>query len=301
MKVLILGSEGFIGKHLVRFYLDKKCTVSGCDIIETPQKKEYNYYKLSLLSSDFSELFSNQKFDICINASGSGNVSFSMQHPVSDFEANLQTVIHVLENIKKYNIECKFIHISSAAVYGNPSCLPIPETAQIKPLSPYGWHKYMSELLCLEYSEIYKLKTAFVRPFSVFGPGLKKQLLWDILQKINNATDSIELWGTGNESRDFIYITDLIEAIDLIVKGGELKGEGYNLASGVETTVNYVANKIVSQLDKKINIVFNNQVRIGDPLNWLADLSKIKGLGFKNKIDIDTGIEQYCNWFKQNN
>ncbi|MES2836981.1 MAG: SDR family oxidoreductase [Bacteroidota bacterium] len=301
MKVLILGSEGFIGKHLVNYYSQKKYQVFGCDIIETPEKKEYSYQKISLLSSDFSSLFINKKFDLCINASGSGNVSFSMQHPLSDFEANLQTVIHVLENIKNHNSNCKFIHISSAAVYGNPSSLPVSESAELKPLSPYGWHKYMSELLCVEYAQIYNLNTASVRPFSVFGPGLKKQLLWDISQKINSSTGEIELWGTGKESRDFIFISDLVDAIDIISEKGNLNGEQYNLASSVETTVEYIAKKMVSCLNETIKIKFNNKVRAGDPLNWKADLTKVKSLGFTNKMGIDAGIENYCNWIKSNN
>jgi len=83
----------------------------------------------------------------------------------------------------KFNNKCKYLHISSAAVYGNPKQLPVKETDNCQPLSPYGWHKWMSELICQEYFRLYNIRSLIVRPFSVYGPGLRKQLFWDLYGK----------------------------------------------------------------------------------------------------------------------
>ena len=134
MNVLILGSQGFIGNSLVKHCLAKGYKVTGCDLVEI-NVLDYNYHKVSVLSSDFDALFGEEKFDVCINASGSGNVSYSMLHPLSDFEYNAAAVVKVLDCIRKYQPSCKYLHISSAAVYGNPKKLPILETDLAEPLS----------------------------------------------------------------------------------------------------------------------------------------------------------------------
>src|SRR5688572_8068708 len=128
-KVLVLGSEGFIGKYLTQFFQAKQYNVYGCDLFETSSTSGYNYLKVSRLSPEWDEIFSENKYDVCINAAGSGNVPYSMSHPLIDFEANSLDTIRILEAIRKFNKVCKYLHISSAAVYGNPEQLPIVEDA----------------------------------------------------------------------------------------------------------------------------------------------------------------------------
>jgi UDP-glucose 4-epimerase len=299
MKILILGSEGYIGRHLVSFYLNQNAMVFGADLHEAGSQN-YNYFKTSRLSPEFDELLSAESFDACINAAGSGNVNYSMTHPVSDFEANSLDTIRLLDVLRRHQPQCRYLHISSAAVYGNPDQLPIAETNELKPISPYGWHKLISENICREYTSVYKVPTAIVRPFSVYGPGLKKQLFWDLYQKWLKASDQqpIDLWGTGKESRDFIFITDLVSAFDCVLRDGKFSGEVYNVASGVELTIEDVAEKFVDVMGKKAAINFTHRERSGDPQNWRVDISKIRALGFKPSIDITTGIQALQRWLK---
>lgn len=295
MKILILGSEGFIGRHLTESATKQGWSVVGCDLIEAGATA-YQYHKISLLSADLELLFSEHEYDFCINAAGSGSVPYSLTHPLSDFEANVSSVIHVLEAIRRFNPSCCYLHISSAAVYGNPGQLPIKESDPLGPLSPYGWHKKISEQLCLEYFQQFGIRSAITRPFSVYGPGLRKQLFWDVCQKLLKAQGSLELWGTGKESRDFIYVEDLVQAIWSILENGEMQAEIYNVATGVETTIEDVVRLFVEALKKDVKVIFNQKVRPGDPLHWRADISRLSDLGFSPRFSLGGGIEATAKW-----
>lgn len=298
MKILILGSEGFIGSHCVDFFIVRSNTVFGVDLYEKAAK-QYNYTKLSKLYPEFDEIFSLHSFDAVINAAGSGNVPYSMSHPLIDFEANSLDTIRVLDAIRKHQPECRYIHISSAAVYGNPAKLPVQEFDITVPLSPYGWHKLISEQLCREYVNIYKLQIAIIRPFSVYGPGLKKQLFWDLYKKIQNRKGEIELHGTGEESRDYIYIEDLVSAIGCIIHQEKLNGEIYNVASGTETKIAEVVELFMDALHTPCTFRFNGVVRAGEPLNWYADITNINAIGFLNKYTMQQGMRKLADWMLQ--
>src|SRR5690606_20851190 len=130
--------------------------------------------------------------------------------------------------------------------------------------SPYGWHKYYGELLCKEYHTLYQVRTCFLRPFSVYGPGLRKQLLWDLFPK-SRTSSKIELFGTGNETRDFIYIDDLVQAIALVIEQSPFDACAYNVASGTETSIEEIASSYLRSLNPKAQLSFNNITREGDP------------------------------------
>jgi dTDP-glucose 4,6-dehydratase/UDP-glucose 4-epimerase len=298
MKVLIIGSEGFIGSHCVDFFSASGHLVAGLDLYEQPSRR-YAYTKITRLSPEFDEVFGSNHFDAVINASGSSNVSYSMTHPLSDFEANCLDTIRVLDAIRKYQKDCGYIHLSSAAVYGNPAKLPVQETDLLLPLSAYGWHKLAAENLCREYSSLYKLNIAILRPFSVYGPGLKKQLFWDLFQKSRGRQGKFELFGTGKESRDYIHISDMMRAFALVLEKAAMRGEAYNLASGNETTIAKAVDIFFRALALQPDYCFNGQVRSGDPLNWCADTKKINQLGFSCEIDLPQGLKEVAGWLKE--
>lgn len=299
MTILILGSEGFIGQNLIHYFEEKGHSLYGVDIINY-SKGSYKYHKILSISTDLKAILESTKFDVCINAAGSGNVSFSISSPTTDFTANTADIIFFLENLKTYQPVCKYLHISSAAVYGNPITLPISENYANNPISPYGFHKLMSEIICKEYAQIYNMQIAIVRPFSVYGIGLKKQLLWEISNKLKHA-EEIELFGTGNETRDFIHVRDLCSLMNCIIEKASFECDIYNAASGKEISIKAIAEIFeYSYLGKK-KITFSGIVRDGDPLNWRADISKIHALGYNPMYDIKNGLEQYINWFTENN
>ncbi len=296
MNIIIIGSQGFIGSHLCSFFVSNGHTVLGADILETPANLKYDYVKVSRLSAEWEDLLNVMQFDICINAAGSGNVSYSVSHPVIDFESNTLDVMRILDALRKYQPSCKYLHISSAAVYGNPTSLPINETAQLSPISPYGYHKMMSEIICKEYAHLFKIPIAIVRPFSIYGNGLRKQLIWDICNKIAQ-NDEITLFGTGRETRDFIHISDFVLLIDLIIKNNSFTCEIYNAASGIETSIHDVASIFANYYSSNKKINFSNEVKEGDPVNWRADISEIHKIGFTAKANFEKSILAYIKWF----
>jgi UDP-glucose 4-epimerase len=202
----------------------------------------------------------------------------------------------VLDTIRKNQPACKYLHISSAAVYGNPLRLPVQETDIVAPVSPYGFHKWMSEIVCTEYFKLYDLRIAVMRPFSLYGNGLRKQLLWDLSNKLSKS-DKTELYGTGNETRDFINITDLCTVVDLIAVHGRFENESYNVANGIQTSIRQIADLFEASFPGKKSISFTGERNTHDPLQWHADNSKIKQLGFSPAVKLENGVQDYIQWY----
>ena len=294
MKVLIIGSKGFIGTHLSEFFLLKGHNVYQADVV-TDYTQESHYFLIDSTNSDYKIIFQNNAFDICINCSGAASVPQSLDNPHRDFTLNTSNVFKILDAIRQTQPACKFINLSSAAVYGSPTRQPISENTMCNPMSPYGMHKLMSESICKEFSTHFGLSTCSLRIFSAFGDGLAKQLFWDIAKKAA-LSNSIELYGTGQESRDFIYILDLVEAIDCIVENAEFNGQTINIANGEEHTIKEVASLFLANFKDNKEIVFGGQIREGDPINWKADISKLKRLGYSPKHSLVKGLKNYHSW-----
>lgn len=294
MELLILGSEGFIGSNSVSYFTKRNHEVHCADII---LKEAENYTVINPEFPDFAGLFRNQAYDVCINASGAANVQFSFSHAVVDYTLNVSNVFHLLEAIRKFNPKCKFINFSSAAVYGNPQYLPIDEDHPLNPISPYGWHKIQSENICREFFVFYKIPTLSLRVFSAYGPGLKKQLFWDLYQR-SLKSDVVSIYGTGKESRDFIYIDDLMKAVELSVNFASFTGETINVANGEDIYISEISSRYFSLLNK--NYRFTGEVKIGDPINWKADITLLKNIGYVKGTELQEGIKKYTKWLAEN-
>lgn len=297
MKILIIGSLGFIGSHCLKHFSSMHDTY-GCDIL--PDQNNKKHFILNPETADFDIIFKQQCFDLCINCAGSAVVNKSFEEPVKDYYLNTIIVYRILDAIRKNYPICKFVNISSAAVYGNPVTIPILETATLNPLSPYGFHKQMAEIICQEYTKIYNIPTCSLRIFSAYGTGLRKQLIWDILTKVHQS-NNITLFGTGQETRDFIYIDDIIDAIDITIQQSSFIADIVNIASGQQVSVSEIIKTIKNVYPTNFNYSFNNQTRIGDPLHWQADISRIVSWGFNTKVSLQQGISNVISWFLNEN
>lgn len=296
MKILILGSEGFIGSHLVKHFRAKGVSVICADIV---LKAEKDYIVINPEAPSFPSLFQNNLYDYCINATGAANVQFSFTYPYTDYFLNTANVYAILDALRVYNPGCAFINLSSAAVYGNPELLPIQESTKVQPTSPYGLHKYYSEQICNEFHRFFGLRTLSLRIFSAFGPGLKKQLFWDLSQKARNSSAPVNIYGTGKETRDFIYIDDLVEAVYCTITRANFSGNAVNIASGTSTSIQTVASLFLSAYNPALQPVFSGEIKEGDPLYWEVDISLLKSFGFTASTTIEQGIKQTVAWLKK--
>ena len=295
--ILIIGSRGFIGNELKKDLLEKGYSVWGADVINDYTENE-NYIVVDATNSNFHSLFETMNFDLCINCSGAASVPESLKNPMRDYNLNTVNVFKLLDAIKIYSPKCKFINLSSAAVYGNPQTLPINEYSSLKPVSPYGRHKLMSEEICTEYYQFFNISTCSLRIFSAFGEGLKKQLFWDLYQK-TKMNKEIVLFGTGKESRDFIYIKDLVHAINIVAQNADFKGEVINVANGEEIFIKDCVSVFYEFFDQKVDYKFSGESRKGDPNNWVADISSIKQLGYQQKYKLKEGLNNFYQWVQE--
>lgn len=270
-------------------------SVFGCDI-SVRDDLDLNYTQVSVFDSEFYEYLQINEFQYCVNAMGSGDVAFSLNNPLADFEMNSYAVMRILEGLRKFQINCKFVHISSAAVYGENLELPIVELSRLSPISPYGYSKVISESICQEFYSCFGIPIVILRPFSVYGNDLRKQLLWDLCVKLTNS-DSVVLFGTGEESRDFIHVNDFVRILELIFLKSDFNCRIYNVGNGDEVKISIIAAIFMENFQGKI-ISFNGLTKAGDPLNWRASIDLISNLGYSQSVDLKAGIIQYIEWFR---
>ena len=297
--IFITGSGGFIGSHIAEYFCKKDYLIYGMGRL-SDKSKTMKYFKKYInedLYGDKSSRFLEKiKPDYIFHCAGNSYIHNSFKDPLKDFSNNTFLTFKLLTDIKNYSQKSKIYFFSSAAVYGNPSNLPIKESDKTVPLSPYGFHKLMAENICREFSEIYSLNIIILRIFSVYGTRLRRQIFYDLMNKFNND-NNIKLRGTGNESRDFIHVIDLCRAIELIMKERDKRLEIYNIGTGNQISIRDLANMISNLLNSSKNIKFDLKNNIGMPLNWEADISKLKKTGFYKSIEIKNGIKEYIDWF----
>ncbi|MGA7932345.1 MAG: NAD-dependent epimerase/dehydratase family protein [Kovacikia sp.] len=296
--VLITGVAGFIGRYVARQFAEEGWNVIGLGTRpgeNAPMQSLSLYQQLRLPSDHLADLVQQIQPHVCIHCAARASVNLSVTEPDQDFSASVDVTFNLVNTLRLYAPQCRLIYLSSAAVYGNPKTLPISESQTPQPISPYGFHRLMSEQICAEFSKIYGLPTSIVRIFSAYGPGLRRQVLWDMCHKALTQP-ILKLQGTGTESRDFIHVRDIGKAIYVLAKHGPCQAEVYNLASGVETTIKELSNLVLEHLERNIAIEFDGVIRAGDPLNWKADITNIKQFGFTPEVSLQRGISVYAQW-----
>lgn len=296
--VLITGVAGFIGRYVARHFSRQGWQVIGTDNSQpenAPLADLSKYQRLQLPNPEFDSLVQTYKPDALIHCAGRASVTLSVSEPAPDFYSNTVLTFNILDALRLHAPTCKFIFLSSAAVYGNPSKLPIDETHPTSPISPYGFHKLQSEQLCLEFAKVYSQPTASVRIFSAYGAGLRRQVMWDICQKAISQ-ESLILQGTGTESRDFIHALDIARALYVVCDRSPMQGEVYNLGSGQEVTIADLSAMLVSVIGLNNIPQFNGITAVGNPLNWQADISKLKSVGFTPTVKLEQGVNTFVNW-----
>jgi len=294
MKVLVTGGAGFIGSNLVDKLVQKDHKVIVLDNFSTGRRShlsQHNKKNVKIIKVDISGKKSLDKYfkniDYVFHLAGLADIVPSIEDPNKYFKSNVVGTFNVIQAAKKAKIK-KFIYAASASCYGIPNKFPIREDAKINPMYPYAFTKWQAEELIMHWAKIYNFPAISFRFFNAYGPRSRTSgaygAVFGVFLAQKFANKPLTIVGDGKQTRDFIHVYDLVDAMILAVKKTK-NCEIYNLASGKEVSVNYIANVIS---DKKVYI----PKRPGEPDRSLADISKIKlELNWKPKIDINTGIK----------
>ena len=293
MKCLITGGAGFIGSNLVDQLIKLNHQVVVIDNLSTGQKSNLSHIikKIEFVNLDISKESKHIEFffkdvDWVFHLAGLADIVPSITNPDNYFRANVQGTINVLEASRNAKIK-KFVYAASASCYGIPTDYPTNENCKIDTQYPYALTKNLGEQIVMHWAKIYKMPNVSLRFFNVYGPRSRTTGAYGavfgvfLAQKLANKP--LTIVGDGKQTRDFIHVFDLVDAI---IKAAE-KANGsdiFNLGSGKETSVNEIAN-----------IISNNQVNVpkrpGEPDRSMADIKKIKEhLNWLPKVSLKEGI-----------
>lgn len=294
-RILITGATGFIGRALAESFLDggKSSVFAVASPGGALPSGLADSVGLRLPHPDLRRCLAEWHPDLVFHCAGSALPTRSLSDPAGDFVSAVPVMQELLEGLRLEAPGAHLVMLSSAAVYGQPERLPVSELDPIRPLSPYGYHKWMAELLCQEYSAIYGLRTTCARVFSAYGPGLRKQILWDAISKLR-GNDGAVFFGTGAETRDFIYIDDLVAALRLLGdRPDEAPHLACNVASGRETRIDEAVAAVAEGLRISSGTWrFSGEVAPGAPSCWRADIGRLGSLGFVPSVAFDDGVRR---------
>mgnify|MGYP001365476055 CR=1 FL=1 len=332
-KILITGSAGFIGFHLVKSLVDLGHNVIGIDNINDYYDVNLKFARLeqlgisrenainfnNLSSSDLygeqfqflriniedskmlSNLFKAQNFDIVCNLAAQAGVRYSIENPFAYSSSNIVGFLNILECCRHSNIK-RLVYASSSSVYGNKRQVPFKENDFVdNPISLYAATKKSNELMAYTYSHLYGFETIGLRFFTVYGPWGRPDMAYFLFTDAILKNRPIKIYNNGNLSRDFTYIDDIIEGInDTLLKNSNDRStyKLYNI--GKSSPVQLL--DFIKCIEKKIGIVALKEMlpmQAGDVHQTWADVSKLQNdYDYKSNTSIEMGVENFINWYK---
>ena len=309
MKALVTGVAGFIGSHLAEGLLKLGWEVRGIDsftdyysrkIKEANLKnlkanKNFSFQKGDLLSLDLKKALKD--IDYLFHEAAQPGVRKGWGRDFEYYVRNNITVTQrLLEEAKGLPLK-KFVLASSSSVYGE-SPLPMREENPLRPISPYGVTKLACENLGLLYYKSYKMPVIILRYFTVYGPRQRPDMAFPRFIKSLLNEEEIVIYGDGEQTRDFTYISDIVEAT-IEAAQGEVAGEIINIGGGAQVTINETL-KILEKITKKKARVRYIEKQKGDTLHTFADISKAKRLlNYQPRVRLREGLEEEVTWLKE--
>ncbi|WP_257184002.1 NAD-dependent epimerase/dehydratase family protein [Staphylococcus hominis] len=309
-KILITGGAGFIGSHLSEslqdkydiYILDNFITGKRENIKFINDNKIFNFDITN--TEKVKEVIKKYNFDYIIHLAALVSVEKSIKNPILSHEINGTSTIKILDIIRKYNKNIKkFIFASSAAVYGNDPTLPKSIDMAVEPSSPYAIDKYYSERTALNFNLLYGIPTTSLRFFNVYGPRQDASSPYSgVISKMQDSfhhKTHFNIFGDGNQTRDFVYILDVVQAIQLIIKNCNVtNGKVYNVGTGIETTVNKVYEEFTNLYEYEINCSYQEE-RTGDIRYSYSDINNLVELGYEPRYNIRQGLFEYFNYINK--
>ncbi len=312
MKILITGGAGFIGSNLAKKLIDrgdKVVIIDNFNDYYDPKLKRDRIkiylkgYKFKLYEGDIRDqkllkkIFKKEKIDKVVHLAAMAGVRNSLLNPFLYEEVNIRGTMNLFEMAVKYKIK-NFVFASSSSVYGNNKKMPFSETDSVDtPISPYAATKKATELLAHMYNHIYGLNVTALRYFTVYGPwGRPDMGVFKFVANIIKG-EPIEVYNYGKMSRNFTYIDDIVSGTITVLD----KCKGYNLMNiggdKEDALLDYIAavEKFTGRKAKKKMM----PMQPGDVASTVADIRKLRRLGWKPTTRIEQGIENFVEWYKK--
>ena len=295
----ITGAGGFIGRHVVAALERRRervgaigrgavCT-DGCSI-DGDITTETLAHLQELAGSP----------DVVFHLAGGSSVGRSLDDPAADFASTVGTGAVLLDHLRRCAPEANIVFVSSAAVYGNAHDGPIGHGATVRPLSPYGTHKLMFEQMLAGWGSAFGIRSVSARLFSVYGSGLRKQLLWDLCTRLAANGEVLELGGTGEELRDWGHVTDIAHALVALAPHATPDAPVVNVAEGRGTSIRHVAHLLADAWGGDREIRFTGRQRAGDPERLVSSGEPIGDFSPAFDTSLAAGIADYVDWFRKN-
>lgn len=303
--VWVTGAAGFIGNHLVRHLAGQGQKVAGIDLVPA-ETAGLNDIVLGWDASGISTRSLQSMQDntgtpeTVYHLAGGSSVGASLADPAADFAATVGGTATLLNWLRQSARGTRLVIVSSAAVYGNIHRDPIAETAATDPYSPYGAHKYAMEATVKGWASSFGIPSVAVRLFSVYGPGLRKQLLWDLSNRLHEADGAVELGGSGDELRDWTYVGDVVRAIEAAAAHAGTRTPVLNAGSTLASSVKRISTGLAQAYGYDPDrIKFSGRARPGDPFSLVAANGKLATGGFEWQVSVDEGLQRYADWYRE--
>lgn len=300
-RVLVTGGAGFIGSHLTERLVARGDDVTVVDDLRNGRRSNLAAVleHIRLVEGDCStaaSLIARERFTNVFHLAAPAYVPPSVDDPIADLRANVEQTLTLVQTIRRCSSPPRLIHVSSAAVYGEPSVQPIREDVPPAPVSPYGVDKFAAEEHVRVASMLHTLPAVILRYFPVYGPRQRKQVVFDLINKVIADPRRIEVYGTGQELRDLVYVDDVVSATMIAADHAPARGEAYNVGSGRMVTIAEVVRAVTRSLSAVPTVVYTGSVRKGDSSRMVADISRLRALGYEPAVNLMTGIARTVDW-----
>lgn len=304
---LVTGGAGFIGSHIVEELANLGEAVRILDNFSTGRRENIQPFldKIELVEGDIRSYHivrqAVEDIDFILHQAALPSVPRSIKDPITTNEVNVVGTLHILDAAKEAGVK-RVVYASSSSIYGNSEVLPKREDMQPNPLSPYANSKLAGENYCRIFTNIYGLETVCLRYFNVFGPRQDPNSQYSAVIprfiKLIKEEKRPTIYGDGEASRDFTYVSNVVRANLLACNAHNAVGEVFNIACGERITINHLVQRIGDILGKKIEPIYENS-RPGDVKHSYASIAKAKrDLHYEVKVGFGEGIIRVAEYFK---
>lgn len=298
--VLVTGGFGFLGRAVGRTFKARGCRVVGIGHGAWTDAEARAHGFDVWRQSDVSLVglaALDGPYDLVVHCAGTGSVGFSMSNPLEAFDKTVRGTAELLDHLRRSGSAATLVYPSSAAIYGAADDEPLAETHAMNPVSPYGYHKKITEDLLECYAKYFGARVCVVRFFSIYGPELTKQLLWDAAAKLSAGAKEATFWGTGEETRDWIHVDDAAALIARVADGGA-RYTVVNGATGERVTVVRILEMLKRAMGVDVALRFNGVVKPGDPRYYHADTTRALATGWRPSVALADGLDGYVRWMR---